>query len=929
MAPNFREMTTDSLFPASASPTSFSFKPNSDGRRDLALVDHPFLFDVPNNILLTASLTFTSASFLGFHSATTSSRHVIPLGRLSDTPFLSIFRFKIWWTTHWVGSSGRHVQNETQLLLLDRSAEGRPYVVLFPIVDGPFRASLQPGAAAADNEFIDLCLESGSSSVSTDSALYSLYLHAGDDPFSLLRDAVASLRHHLGTFRLLEEKTLPPIVDRFGWCTWDAFYLAVRPAGVREGVSRLVSGGCPPGFVLIDDGWQTILRDDEPLGDTGGMNHTVAGEQMPCRLVSFEENDKFRSYRSGRDGAKGMDAFVRDLKEEFISVESVYVWHALCGYWGGVRPAILGMPESTMVKPMLSPGAEMTMEDLAVDKIVNNGVGLVPPEKAAELFDGLHSRLAAAGIDGVKVDVIHILEMLCEEYGGRVDLNKAYFNALTKSVRKHFNGNGVIASMEHCNDFFILGTETISLGRVGDDFWCTDPSGDPNGTYWLQGCHMVHCAYNSLWMGHFIHPDWDMFQSTHPCAAFHAASRAISGGPVYVSDSVGCHDFALLRSLVLPDGSILRCDHHALPTKDCLFLDPLHDGKSMLKIWNLNKVAGVLGLFNCQGGGWCPEARRNKCASDCSRPVVAMARPNDIEWSQGNTRVPVDGIEFFAVYFHQAKKVALLKPDDEVEITLEPFCYELLTVSPVMVFSKRGLRFAPIGLTNMLNTGGAVQTCEVAVGPGECSSVKVEVKAAGEMTAFSSERPTACKIDGEEAEFAYEDGLVTIEVPWSGSSSETVADPKILADYVVALLKNEMPTGELLKLCADRLEVFLGSSSMSFTAKLFQGLQDGSISSTDANLGVIKELEPAHCNTSVDASDQKSLQQKEANDSTSSEPDSDPGDKENTDDDDDRNHKHRKRDARPTSSDNGIQELPAMTHSRKKEAKAMLLGSSM
>ena len=81
-----------------------------------------------------------------------------------------------------------------------------------------------------------------------------------------------------------------------------------------------------------------------------------------------------------------------------------------------------------------------------------------------------------------------------------------------------------------------------------------------------------------------------MFQSTHPCAEFHAASRAISGGPIYVSDSVGKHNFKLLKALVLPDGSILRCQYYALPARDCLFEDPLHDGKTMLKIWNLNKV---------------------------------------------------------------------------------------------------------------------------------------------------------------------------------------------------------------------------------------------------------------------------------------------------------------------------------------------------
>lgn len=64
--------------------------------------------------------------------------------------------------------------------------------------------------------------------------------------------------------------------------------------------------------------------------------------------------------------------------------------------------------------------------------------------------------------------ILQLLEMLSEEYGGRVDLAKAYYKALTESVKKHFKGNGVIASMEHCNDFFLLGTEAISLGRVGN-----------------------------------------------------------------------------------------------------------------------------------------------------------------------------------------------------------------------------------------------------------------------------------------------------------------------------------------------------------------------------------------------------------------------------------------------------------------------------
>jgi stachyose synthetase len=128
------------------------------------------------------------------------------------------------------------------------------------------------------------------------------------------------------------------------------------------------------------------------------------------------------------------------------------------------------------------------------------------------------------------------------------------------------------------------------MGRAGDDFWFEDPNGDPMGVFWLQGAYMVNC-YNILWMGQFIRPDWDMFQSNHACAAFHAASRAICGGPIYVSDSLGGHDFALLRRLVFPDGTVPRCLHYALPTRDCLFKNPLFDQQTVLKIWNLNKVS--------------------------------------------------------------------------------------------------------------------------------------------------------------------------------------------------------------------------------------------------------------------------------------------------------------------------------------------------
>ncbi|KAG9449795.1 hypothetical protein H6P81_009760 [Aristolochia fimbriata] len=764
MAPNLHKVTgADPATEFAAGHPSPAF--GLEGGK-LCVNGHPFLSDVPSNIVVTPTspIKGSGGCFIGFDSETPKSWHVAPIGKLSGIRFMSIFRFKVWWTTHWTGNSGGDVEHETQTLMLEKSDSGaRPYVLLLPVIEGAFRASLR----SWEDDHVAVCVESGSTKVTASRFGAAVYVHAGDDPYKLVRDAMRAVRTHLGTFKLLEEKTPPGIVDKFGWCTWDAFYLTVHPQGVWEGVKNLADGGCPPGMVLIDDGWQSICHDeDDPASGQEGMNRTSAGEQMPCRLIKFQENYKFREY-AGASGA-GLGAFVRDLKGAFPSVEQVYVWHALCGYWGGIRPNVPGLPEAKVIPPKLTPGLKTTMEDLAVDKIVNNGVGLVPPAMVHKMYEGLHSHLAASGIDGVKVDVIHLLELVCEEYGGRVELAKAYYKALSDSVKKHFKGNGVIASMEHCNDFMLLGTETVALGRVGDDFWCTDPSGDPNGTFWLQGFHMVHCAYNSMWMGNVIHPDWDMFQTTHPSAKFHAASRAISGGPIYVSDSVGNHNFDLLRSLALPDGTILRCQHYALPTRDCLFEDPLHNGKTMLKIWNLNKFTGALGAFNCQGGGWDREERRNKSASEYSHVITSTANPSDIEWENGG-KVPFDvrGVETFAVYFYQAKKLMLLEPMEDVEFTLAPFDFELLTVSPVKTYSKKYVQFAPIGLVNMLNTGGAIQSLEFDLAE---NVARVGVKGRGELRVFSSASPISCRIDGTDVEFIYDQKMVVIQVPWSQSS---------------------------------------------------------------------------------------------------------------------------------------------------------------
>ncbi|XP_010559219.1 PREDICTED: probable galactinol--sucrose galactosyltransferase 4 [Tarenaya hassleriana] len=795
--------------------------------------------DAPPEIVQRVESTSLKGGFFGFTQHEPSDRLSNSLGRFDGRDFLSVFRFKTWWSTQWIGKSGSDLQLETQWIVLNVH-EIKSYVVVIPIIEKSFRSSLNPGNGGQ----VIITAESGSTSVKDSSFRAIAYVHVSDNPYNLMREAFSAIRVHLNTFRLLEEKQLPRIINKFGWCTWDACYLTVEPASLWHGVKEFCNGGACPRFVIIDDGWQSINFDGDDSGNDA-KNLVLGGEQMTGRLHRLDEGEKFRRYKGGsllsenappykqdkpkmlinkaieieramkeknnlveagetdleclnlkiqmlkqeleeifmQDSDKeelssssccrseencventGLEAFTRDLRTTFKNLDDIYVWHSISGAWGGVKPGIEGL-DIEVVPCNLSPGLDRTMPDLAVDKIVEAGIGLVHPSQARKFYNSMHSYLANAGITGVKVDVIEKLEYASEDYGGRVELAKAYYDGLTDSMIKNFSGTELLASMQQCNDFFYLGTKQISFGRVGDDFWFQDPNGDPEGVYWLQGVHMIHCSYNSLWMGQMIHPDWDMFQSDHVCAKFHAGSRAICGGPVYLSDSLGHHDFGLIKQLVFPDGTIPRCIHYALPTRDCLFKNPLFDQESLLKIFNFNQYGGVIGAFNCQGAGWDPEKRRIVGHKECYKPVQGSVHVTDIEWDQ-SPRIPSSDMtvpDRYIVYLQQSQRILFATlTSDPIEITIMPSSFELFNFVPVRR-SGAGVEFAPIGLTDMLNCVGTIQELEM-----DGSDVRIRVKGEGKFLAYSGKAPKECAVNGESVEFGWETetGKLSFDVEW-------------------------------------------------------------------------------------------------------------------------------------------------------------------
>lgn len=709
------------------------------------------LTEVPNNIVVSQGSSAGSA-FLGATSAIPNSRHVFTLGVLEGYKILCLFRFKIWWMIPRYGKSGSEIPLETQMLLLevreesaiddgissDSATENTFYILFLPVLDGEFRSSLQ-GTPANELQF---CVESGDANVQISQILEPVFINSGDNPFELIKNSIKTLEKHTGTFSHIENKKIPAHLDWFGWCTWDAFYTEVNPHGIKEGLQSFLDGGCSPKFLIIDDGWQNTFNEFQKEGEP-----LVEGTQFATRLVDIKENSKFK--RSG-----DLHEFIGMIKGKY-GLKYVYVWHALTGYWGGVLPSSETMKKYNpkIVYPVQSPGNLGNMRDIIPDSLEKYGVGIIDPQKIFDFYNDLHSYLSSSGIDGVKVDAQNLIETLGSGYGGRVSLTRQYQQALEQSTSRNFKENNLICCMSHNSDS-IYSSKTSAVGRASEDFMPREPT--------FQTLHIASVAFNSLLLGEIVVPDWDMFHSKHETAEFHGVARAIGGCAVYVSDKPGNHDFEILRRLVLPDGSILRAKHAGRPTRDCLFRDPVMDGRSLLKIWNLNKLSGVVGVFNCQGAGSWPLKQTAKDMAKANTPSSISGRvsPCDVEFLEEVAGENWNGD--CAVYAFNSGSISKLPNNGNITVSLETLKCEIYTICPIRVFGQ-GILFAPIGLLDMYNSGGAVEAMDGNVNLSGCT-IKIKGKWCGRFGAYSSSEPRSCMVDMKEEEFIYnaENGLLTV-----------------------------------------------------------------------------------------------------------------------------------------------------------------------
>ena len=130
----------------------------------------------------------------------------------------------------------------------------------------------------------------------------------------------------------------------------------------------------------------------------------------------------------------------------------------------------------------------------------------------------------------------------------RRDLISAYLDAWAVSTLRTFNVKAISCMSQTPQILFhsqMPQNKPPLLVRNSDDFFPEVPSSHP----W----HIWTNAHNALLTQHLnVIPDWDMFQTVHDYSGFHAAARCVSGGPVYITDVPGQHNFDLIDQMTGP-----------------------------------------------------------------------------------------------------------------------------------------------------------------------------------------------------------------------------------------------------------------------------------------------------------------------------------------------------------------------------------------
>jgi raffinose synthase len=512
------------------------------------------------------------------------------------------------------------------------------------------------------------------------------------DPYALFQNLYHSGLMAMGQAEnIAAKKKMPEIFNYLGWCSWNSSGLGhnLNEDHLIKAAESLRDHRIPLKWILVDDGW--FQHSNKQLD---------ALEPEPAKFPH------------------GFKNLIKTLKSLY-KVDYVGIWHTLNGYWLGINPN--------------GPLASQYRGDLFYWPNINNPnapespfqtCAFIKPEKMHPFFDRWYQYFKNEGFSFVKVDNQRIVEEMSRDRYTAWTLADSLHKAVNHNAERYFD-NAIINCMDMITDaFYHFGATPV--GRAVEDYFPYEE----NESYCLQkgnaAAHVLQAIYNALWFGQMVIPDFDMFQSHHPDAVFHAIARALNCGPIYITDEPDKVNAEVLNPLFLSDGRLLKSETPLLPSRDCLF--QLQDPKPFKAFSRVGRI-GLLGIWNCAD----------------AESVCGSFSPADVYGIEGET---------FIAYERFSGESVKLGKNEKYPIDLDRLGYKCFIISPL----QDGI--ALIGIVDKYNAPAAIRSFQISG-----KNLNVEIHEGGLFRFFSRKKPAHVWLDDKEQGFTCDQMLVSVQLP--------------------------------------------------------------------------------------------------------------------------------------------------------------------
>jgi hypothetical protein len=352
-----------------------------------------------------------------------------------------------------------------------------------------------------------------------------------------------------GAMRRRQDKHYPRIFEYLGWCSWEEYRKDIDEPTLVEAADAIEASHLPIRYMLVDD---------------GHLDH------KDKKLVSFRTDpEKF---------PRGWEALMARRRDD--GIRWMGLWLNFNGYWDGVSP------EHEL------PQLAEDFQPVGYQDTKGRDVRCLLPadgDKASRaFFDAMIGRAAEAGFDFVKVD--NQAGNLYKYRGTSQPVAKAHENQRALEAACAYFTDGLINCMAH-NSVCVQNSRVSAVNRCSEDYAAGDLG---------RARRHLHNSYaNMAWLGQTMWGDHDMFHSNDKVSGrVMAVSKAVSGGPVYLSDNP--RDFVAdhVRPLCYEDGRLLRPLAPATATPESLFVDPFAEDVCFRTVAPLAGGAAAVCVYN-------------------------------------------------------------------------------------------------------------------------------------------------------------------------------------------------------------------------------------------------------------------------------------------------------------------------------------------